>query len=289
MFTGTPTLMRVIPCSNVTHAGVGSLVTYGNQLFVGRNGVARIEVYDTTDWSLRSHLLIDDLGDYVRGLASCDFNKCLYVSDCGCSCVHKVDLSTYKVALKWSVADRPWGLSVNSARNVLVACCGAGKVQEYSSVGSLIREIYINGGSPYHGIQLLNGQTAVSQAGDLHRVCVIGVDGQIVKSYGNSMGSADGLLAYPYCLGVDKQGGVLVADYANHRIMALNSLLTVGHELSLPAVDKVMFPASVWFDDLHGRLYIGEGRGDCRVLVFDNVTGISALFNDYSVNTVLGD
>ena len=130
---GTPTLVHVIPQGNA-QAGVGSLAMYNNQLFVGRKAGARVEVYDTTTWSLQRHLLIAGLGTYIYGLAACVKNKCLYFSDLNGNCVHKVDLNSFN-SVQWSVASGPCGLSLNRACNVLVACYEAKRLQEYASSG----------------------------------------------------------------------------------------------------------------------------------------------------------
>lgn len=190
---GTPTLVHVIPRGSVD-AGVESLELYDDKLFVGRETGAQVEVYDATTWSLQRRLSIVGLGDRVYGLAACDYNKCLYVSDNSYNCVHTVDLSTYDVVLKWSVAAGPWGLSINAARGVLVACNGANRIQEYSLEGSLKREICITGLSPFHGIRMSDEQILVSHYGS---VSTIGTDGRVINSYGDRQRSEDGQLSYP--------------------------------------------------------------------------------------------
>jgi DNA-binding beta-propeller fold protein YncE len=276
---GKPTLVHVIP-RGTGYAGVGSLALYDDHLFVGRDGFAQVEVYNTTTWSLQRHLSIAGLGNYVRGLAACDHNKCLYVSANDRNRVYKVDLSTYRVALEWSAADHPWGLSVNTAHNLLVACSAASKLQEYSSDGLLVREICITGGNPTHGIQLSNSQIVVSQYGTLHRVCVIGADGQIKRLYGSNSGSGIGKLCNPFCLAVNQQGCVLVADHSNHRILALNQSLDETRQIVFAPNGFVRHPTSLYLDESRNRLYVGENCEWLRVLVFDNVSGISTMFSE---------
>lgn len=60
-----------------------------------------------------------------------------------------------------------------------------------------MREIRVAGGSPAHGIQLSNGRIVVTQTGALHGVCLVGDDGQILKSYGNKAGSTTGQFSSP--------------------------------------------------------------------------------------------
>jgi hypothetical protein len=105
---GTPTLLHVIPGASST-SYVESVAILGNQLFVGRFK-EKVAVYNTTTFSLERQLSIAGLGSEVYGLATCDVNNCLYVSGTHNASVHKVDLSTYNVVLKWSVAASPRSL-----------------------------------------------------------------------------------------------------------------------------------------------------------------------------------
>jgi hypothetical protein len=265
------------------------LATFENQLYVGCDAVnlqsisgrviAKIEVYDTDNWSLQRQLQMAGLGSQLYGLAACSSNKCLYVSGYTMNCVHKVDLSTYDVTLKWSVAANPTGLSINSAHNVLVACSGANKIQEYSSDGLLIREIRISD-KPSLGIQLSNGQIVVSQTDQLHRICKVKVGGRIVKSYGRHRGSGTGELNFPYSFAVDKTGYIIVVNHGDFRIVALNPSLTEVRDLPLLAEANIRYPFALYLDESRGRLNIGENYAERRVVVFDNVCSISALFNN---------
>jgi len=271
--SGTPTLVHVIP--STCAVSVGSMAIHGNQLFVGREGAARVDVYDTTTFSIQRSVSITGLGTLVYGLATCDVNNCLYVSDYNNNSVHKFDLSTYNVVLKWKVANGPRGLSVNTTHNVLVTCFTAMKIQEYTTVGALVRQVSISDSSPWHAIQLPSGQLVVSQCLPLHRVSVVGLDGRVIRSYGNKRGPWDN----PNDMALyGKQGGVLVADCGNNRIMALNSSLSDARQLPLSVDGGVRRPWCLCLDESRGRLIVGEYGGQGRVLVFDNVVNIDALF-----------
>ena len=180
--------------------------------------------------------------------------------------------------MKWSVAANPWGLSINTSYNVLVTCRGAHRIQEYTPGGSLLREVVINNSSPYHAIQLSDDQFLVSCCGSLHRVCVVGLNGEVIRSYGNQAGSGTGQLNNPFCLAMDKEGNVLVADCSNNRIMALNSSLSEARQLSLTIDGCIQNPLSIYLDTSSGRLYIGENSGQCRVAVFEHVFNIDSIF-----------
>ena len=98
-------------------------------------------------------------------MTACARNKCLYLSNWDNNNVHTVELSGSNAVKKWSVTDRPAGLSVNIAHNLVVACEGANKLQEYTTRGSLVREIRLQAGVtwPWHAIQLSTGDYVVSR------------------------------------------------------------------------------------------------------------------------------
>ena len=58
-----------------------------------------------------------------------------------------VELSGSNAVKKWSVASGPTGLSVNIAHNSVVACLGVEQLQEYTTHGSLVREICLQSAS----------------------------------------------------------------------------------------------------------------------------------------------
>ena len=99
-----------------------SVAIHGNLLFVGRFG-DKVAVYDTMTFSLQRQLSIAGLGERSvwTGHVCCQ-QLSLRLRHATTRTVHKVDLSTYNVVLKWSVAPNPLRLSVNTTRNVLVVC-----------------------------------------------------------------------------------------------------------------------------------------------------------------------
>ena len=192
-----------------------------------------------------------------KGLAACASNHCIYASDGGNSSVHRVQLSGSNAAKKWSVANGPRGLSVNKAHNLVVTCFGAHKLQEYTTHGTLVREICLQAGvtDPYHAIQLSTGDYVVSQFTSPGVISVVGVDGQVVHSYEQSQTSDVGQMKLPSSLAVTKNDDILVADSGNNRILSINKSTGCVQELALA----------------DGRLYVGEFLGQFRVLVFDGV------------------
>jgi len=152
------------------------------------------------------------------------------------------------------------GLSVNIAHNLVVACQWANKLQEYTTDGSLVREICLQSGvtNPWHAIQLSTGDYVVSQYVLSGVVSVVGVDGQVIHSYGQSQTSDVGHMKYPSTLAVTKNDDILVADVDNNRILSINRSTGCVQELALSVDGGVQEPFGLCLDESRGRLYVGE-------------------------------
>ena len=263
-------LKHVIPSSGTFVSAVTSL---GDKVFVARLRSQKVEVYDAGTLSLQRFINVPGLGTQPYGLIACNSNRCLYVSDFDNQSVHRPDLTGSNAVKKWSVADRPAGLSVNRAHYVVVACYGDNKLQEYTTHGSLVREICLQAGvtSPWHAVQLSSGDYVVSQCTTLGVVSVVGVDGQVRHSYGQSQTSGVRQMKSPRGLAVTKNDDILVADEGNNRILSMNSSLSSIQKLTLPVDGGIQQPVGLCLDETRGRLYVGERGGSYRVLVFDNV------------------
>jgi len=247
----------------------------GDDVFVLRWSGSQVEVYDARTFTLQRHIRIRGLGSNLSyGLAASIHYDCLYASDCSNDRIHRVDLSGSSAEKQWSVANGPAGLSVNKEHNVVVACRGAHKLQEYTTHGTLVREISlqpVGASSPWHAVQLSTGDYVVSDDTTLGAVSVVGVDGQVVCSYDQSQASNVGPMSGPRSLAVTKNDNILVADRSNNRIVSLDSSLSSAHKLVLPVDNAMQGPWGLFLDELRKRLYVGEYGGENRVLVFDNV------------------
>ena len=204
-----PTLTHVIPSQGI--GGVLAVTSLGDEVFVVHlyNG-KRVEVYDAETFTLQRHITVPGLRSPASGLAACAVNHCIYASDWDNDRIHRVELSGSNAVKKWSVVTDPRGLSVNKAHNVVVACDGANKLQEYTTHGSLVRETCLQAGvtDPWHAIQLSTGHYAVSQQKSPGVVSVVGVDGQVIHSYGPSQTSDVGQMNYPKSLVVTKNDDI---------------------------------------------------------------------------------
>jgi len=266
----TPTLTHVIPSQGGD--GVSAVTSLGDDVFVARWNRQQVEVYDAVTLTLQRRLKVPELSQYPAGLAACPINNCLYASESEYlqHRVHRVKLSGSNAVKKWAVASSPTGLSVNSEHNLIVACRIANKLQEYTTHGSLVREICLPARvtEPWHAIQLSTGDYVVSQNKSPGVVRVVGVDGQVVRSYGQSQTSDVGQMKYPRGLAVTKNDDILVADEHNNRILSINSSLGSIQELALSVDGGIQCPRGLCLDESRGRIYVGESGGEDRVLVF---------------------
>jgi len=101
-------------------------------------------------------------------------------------------------------------------------------------------------------------------------VSVVGVDGQVRHSYGQSQTSGVGQMKYPTSLAVTKNDDIVVADQDNNRILSMNSSQSSIQELTLPVEGGIQCPWGLCLDESRGRLYVGELSGG-RVMVFGDV------------------
>jgi len=263
----SPTVIHVIPQG----ATVGGVTSLGDDVFVAHfDSQQKIEVYDAKTFTLQRHITVPGLADCVYGLAACPHNNCLYASDY--ESVHRVGLSVSKAVTKWSVAHWPAGLSVNNEHNLLVVSYSESKLHIFTTHGTLLQNIQLQAdiGNPWHAVQLPTGQFLVSHSGSLHRVCLVGVDGAVVRSYGGQLGSQLMQMNKPRGFAVDRERRILVADWHNDRLLVIDQSLSRAHEMSVCVDGGLKGPYSLWYDQSRRRLYIGEWRGG-RVIVVDSL------------------
>jgi len=262
-------MIHVIP----EGSGVTGVTSLGDDVFVVRHSSPQnlIEVYDAKTFTLQRHITVPGLG-ITFALVVCPYNNCLYASDYYNDSVHRVDLSGSNAVMNWSVAHWPAGLSVNSEHNLLVVSFGKHKLQIFTTHGTLLQNIQLQADIEYprHAVQLPTGQFLVSHHGSLHRVCLVGADGAVVRSYGGQEGYKLTQMNEPRSLAVDREGRVLVADRDNDRLLVIDPSLSTAHEMSVSVDRGLNGPCSLWYDQSRRRLYIGEWSGG-RVIVIDNL------------------
>jgi len=215
-------------------------------------------------------------------MVACSYYHCLYISGGSGKCVHRVALPNNS-ATNWPVNDKPSFLSVTDKHSVLVTCREVRLIKEFSTDGKLLREIQVpqDVTSPSHTVQLSNGQFIVCHGGPadpvgLHRVCLIGSDWHVVKSYGGPKGSGSQQMDTPCHLAVDRNSFVFVVDLNNDRVLLLSPELTYVRDVV--SRDQLKWsPLKLFLDVQRRRLYVADNKwenADCtagRVVIFSLV------------------
>jgi len=262
--------------------GIGGVTSHGDDVFVARFlSDQQIEVYDAKTFILRRHITVPGLGHFPFGLVACPNNNCLYASDSDNDSIHRIELTVCNAVMKWPVARYPVGLSVNCDHSLLVVCRDERKLQIFTTHGTLLQNIQLQADieHPWHAVQLPTGQFLVSHSGSLHRVCLVGADGDmVILSYGEQKGSQLTRMNCPAGLSVDREGRVLVADRLNHRLLVINQFLSNAHEMPVCVDGGLEGPQCLWYDQSSRRLYIGEGFGG-RAAVIANLKDFGTCSN----------
>ena len=261
-FLKSAKLAQTIPNTGGSVTGIAIL---GDEMFVVRWGYPHIQVYktDTSDVNIQKNISVGAGSNTFRGLAACKFNQCLYVAEQNAQIIHKVSPVTNNTVNRWSVKGQPYGVTVNSAHNLLVACYNTHIVQEYTTDGTMVREINLQPDitNPAHVVQLRSGEFGITQHGSVHRYCVVGGDGKIVKS------TASGQMSSPFGFAIRKGGTkVLVADHGNNRILLLKSQ-SLSIEQLPAAFNGFSQPSCIHLDISAGVMYVGN-YGNGQIMCF---------------------
>lgn len=285
--SSTPLLKHVI-LINDRQQVVGVTSTAGSLQILCSPSQQQILVYDMKTFKQKGALHVKELSDITTGsgLASCETNQCVYVSDSDAvdkDVVLKVELTGNNKVLTWSVGQGPQGLSVNTACNLLISCRNAHKIEEYTTTGSLIREIFLQPKnvvlSPYHAIQLTVNRFVVSYRNETTLTDdVVEVDGmgRLVVSYTDRLQSTtEKKFRYPRWVSASENCEcIFVADSRNDRIIIQNrasQCRPTARELNANSLGgKHEGPFCLYFESSQNRLFVGES-GLCRLLVLENV------------------
>jgi len=234
-----------------------------DELFVLLKGNDKqVAVYSINDYQLLRHLnLPRSKRSGLSDMTSCVRHQCLYMSDFNGGCICRYDL-TGSARSKWSVSGRLPGLSLTLTGNLLVTCQGEpNKLVELSAdSGQCVREIALQADIkwPWHGVQLTTGQYVVCHGGTFdqpNRVCVVGDDGKVTRTYGGQYGSDVGQLHCPFHLAVDKDSQfIFVADWQNGRVVLLSPTLEFVRYVS----EELSEPRRLYFDYTTRRLFVGH-------------------------------
>jgi len=222
--------------------------------------VQQVEVYDIDSYRQLRNLTVSGLG-CAFDIVACAHNRCAYISDSFVSSVHKIALSGDKIT-RWPVNGEPCGLSISLTHGILVTCCEARKIKEFTTDGQLLREVILPDDvvSPWHSVQLSSDEFIVCHGdlGDpLHRVCLVSSDGHVVKSFGGPKGESSQQMNLPVRLAVDENGFVFVADLNNRRVLLLSPSLTFVRDV-VSSKQLTWQPLAVHLDVIGQRLYAAD-------------------------------
>ena len=282
IYLSKPILTHTIPGQVFRPEPVQGLAVLHDELYLLRRN--NLTVYDAPTLTLQRHLAVDGLVS-PYDMASSGVHDCLYMADAAeyddaanssdAYIVHRVEPRGGRTT-RWPVKSEPSGLSVTPVGgSVVVTFYKTHSVDEYTTHGQLIRTISLSNDKLgiVHAVRLSNNQFAVlfryNKSDDVgggngesrpNRVCVVDVDGNLVHSYGDVIGSTDGQMDRGGRLAVDKSGFVLYADSNLSQVLLLSRTLIRVREL----VSERNIEAPYWgldrmcFDEKRGQLYLAD-------------------------------
>jgi hypothetical protein len=204
-------------------------------------------------------------------MTSCATNDCIYINCQTRKKILRLDIAEGAES-EWTIDRRPTGLSVNCASNLIVTCCFPDALMEFTTHGSLIRDIILQSevSCPRHAVQLSDGQFVVCRGGyGSHLVCRVSSIGRPVVSFGCKPESENEQLKEPRHVALVADGKLLVADSMNSRIRVLDNRLR-SLSCDMFSID-VSEPVALCYDESQDRLYVGEWKGG-RVLAVHNLS-----------------
>jgi len=263
-FLEKPMLRQIIPRHRELR--IAAIAVIGSDVFVLPDAGGEIAVYNSHSFIMAHKLIITDYM-YLFTMVACQRNECLYISDVGKKSIYRYDPQRKIVCNKWNVGRRCGGLSVTQRYSVLVTLYDDKLLREYSSDGSLIREIILHSsmGGPQHCIQLSSNEYFVSHfipgndhsCTSKHGLCIVNNKGSILKSYSWFQGSGYGHYNQPCYMAMDKYDNVMIADRCNNRVQVLSPTLAHLGDVVMSGCE-LDNPYALHFDEQNHRLYIGE-------------------------------
>ena len=241
------------------------IVTSGNSLFVTICNSSKVHVFDADTFIPQPDIPVAGLSN-PWDMAATD--EMLYVSDT------RVEIFCIRLlgrqVISWPVIARlPVTLSVNKNGNVIASTSATNELAEYTPDGVLQRTIALQGDviNPGRAIQIETTSwgnhgdeflVCHTGGGNLHRICLIDYQGQLLRSFGGSPGSGDANLNLPYRFVVDRNGFILVADHFNSRVVLLDKQLNYVKDLISQSNDFNGYCFTACLDENKGRLYSAD-------------------------------
>ena len=233
------------------------------EIFVVCQSRSEVKVFDCDTYKFRRTIPVPGLKD-PWDISFCE--NALFVGESASKLIHRIPLNSTESMSSWSVIGSWLSLSTTKSNNILVTCQSRNKLMEFTTTGTLVREIPLQDGitQPVHAIQMDNDRFLVCHTGSLlHRVCLIDNKGRLIKSYGGP-----GHLYNPYHLVVDVNGFCLVVEHGStSRVVMLNDELKFVKEL-IPTSIGLKNPTRLCLDKKRKRLYVAD-HSNARVCAFE--------------------
>lgn len=235
---------------------IGGMTALNGELFVITCDSKVVEVFclQSFQWLRTFELKEGCFGD----ITSCSRKKCLFLMNWTAkerqNEIIRFDADGKNIFI-WSIKDNGGCLSITNNSYVLLTDYWKNILIEYSPRGAKIRQIDLKSDviHPRHAIKLITGNFVVCH-GDtedqLHRVCLINANGNIIKSFGDSRGSTTSLLDYPTHLAVNKTGMIFVSEVTNRRVTILSHEFEYLSEIRVPEgqVGELKCPTRMYLD-----------------------------------------
>jgi len=265
-FAEGPHIVHTFPRDN----DVRGVALLNNELYVLRDrDDDQVDIYSTTDFTLLSYLSVRGVsGRSMRDITACERKRCIYISDNGMSCVHRVRLDAGMSVNKWRLGGgSPRGLSLTRSSNLLVTCSDwRGKdcklLELSSDSGDCVREIRLESCIDWlwHGIELDSGQYIVccGTRAMNSRLCQVDSEGRVTER-----NSSDEGLSCPCHLAVDVDGSVFVANAGDKYVPQCDAALKF---VGIIIKHKLHSPQRLCVDHVKRCLYVGQTDGNVIVV-----------------------
>ena len=186
-----------------------------------------MNVYDASTFDALGTITIPALpgcrSDFVD-MAVCCFYHCLYFAHAENTCIVRLKLPSE--LRKWKVDGIGYDavISVTRSHELLVMCDQSNKLKLFSTDGLLRMTVDLQPDivNVTSAVELIPGHYLVTHgegSDELHRVCLVNIEGKILHAYGGFKGSY--MLNCPKAVAVDQHGFVYVAEACSDRFIVL--------------------------------------------------------------------
>lgn len=243
-------------------------------MFVVFENSQEIEVYESVTFSRQSNLTIKEM-TYPLDITSSKMMKSFYVyvtdpdnDDGECSILR---ISHNGVLTQQWETNGGRGRISSFESSVILCLNEKHQICEYSGDGKFLRTVSLSPAlglkHPLHALKVTSMHFLVSHgvvASDLHRVCVVDLDGKVVKEFSEwtkvRLINSIEKMNVPICLAENSDRFIIVAERDNKQILLLNSVLKFKRRLIVSEDDGLKYhPTRLAFDE-KGNLFIAENR-----------------------------